>query len=937
MKSSKKIIKKIIAVLLALITTFSVATPVMAADFKGEIYQIDLPRSADPNKNNWGHSTLNLMGGWNVKSVNKTTSKSIGSYEGNTCYCIEPGVSLHTGDSFTQKGEDYWDKFPSNQTINYRNIQAYVGRILQYGWTGKNDLQWNSKNASDRNEMGELFATQALIWETIVGERDENFNKVNAANYGKDNVMEMFSSKHPCYSEIMSHYKDIEAKVKKHKVIPSFTAKSQSQAPTVELKYQDGTYTATVTDTNGVLSAYDFSSSDPNVKLSKSGSSLTISTTKPPTDTFSIKANKRESKRRALITWTDGKVSSSHNQIQDTVTYGQEVVDPVQAFLKVKVSAGNCKITKTAEDGYKEGFNFKVTGPAGFEKTVTTDKTGSWTLTNVPAGEYTITEKLTEEQSRYVQPETQKILVKAGQTETVSFNNELKRGSAQFKKTDLETGKEIETKDGIFGVYSYDKKSKEYERVEQMTYSDDKKAYTTSDLPVTVKNDGKYKILEEKAPSGYANPTKVEFEFTITQDGQIHNINDGTVTNIPQKAKVHIEKQGEVLDSFDFMQTEFGLKYSPIYKVTNLPGSVWELSALEDIVVNGDVKHKKGDVIQNITTTKEGATSDPLYLGKYKLKEIVAPDGYFIGANEFEFELAYHDQSIDIFTEYFTAFNERQKVKVQLQKEIEENNYYPNENAYKDIIFGIFSNEEVKDVLGNTILEKDSLVDCFGLNDSLQGISSTDLPCGFKWYAKELQTAEGYILNQEKYPFVFENRPQDIPLIWIDINNGEAIENKVIKGCVEIIKKSDFDGKLLKGAEYGVFKESDDTQIATMVTDENGYAKCPIDLTYGGYYLKEMKAPPHYYIDENIYHFFIGAEGEEYQTIHFDFTDTPKIGTLIPNYQETGLNEGKDNSTTSPETGDYSNLWLPIILLICSSSMLIVFNLKHRSNKKKKQ
>ena len=174
-------------------------------------------------------------------------------------------------------------------------------------------------------------------------------------------------------------------------------------------------------------------------------------------------------------------------------------------------------------------------------------------------------------------------------------------------------------------------------------------------------------------------------------------------------------------------------------------------------------------------------------------------------------------------------------------------------------------------------------------------------------------------------------------MIWIDINNGEAIENKVIKGCVEIIKKSDFDGKLLKGAEYGVFKESDDTQIATMVTDENGYAKCPIDLTYGGYYLKEMKAPPHYYIDENIYHFFIGAEGEEYQTIHFDFTDTPKIGTLIPNYQETGLNEGKDNSTTSPETGDYSNLWLPIILLICSSSMLIVFNLKHRSNKKKKQ
>ena len=81
-----------------------------------------------------------------------------------------------------------------------------------------------------------------------------------------------------------------------------------------------------------------------------------------------------------------------------------------------------------------------------------------------------------------------------------------------------------------------------------------------------------------------------------------------------------------------------------------MPGSVWEITALEDIVVNGDVKHKKGDVIQNITTTEEGPTSEPLYLGKYRLKEIVSSDGFFIGSNEFEFELTYHDQSIDIYT-----------------------------------------------------------------------------------------------------------------------------------------------------------------------------------------------------------------------------------------------------------------------------------------------
>ena len=85
-------------------------------------------------------------------------------------------------------------------------------------------------------------------------------------------------------------------------------------------------------------------------------------------------------------------------------------------------------------------------------------------------------------------------------------------------------------------------------------------------------------------------------------------------------------------------------------------------------------------------------------------------------------------------------------------------------------------------------LKKDCLVDCFGLNDSFEGISSTDLPCSTKWYVRELQTAEGYILNQNKYPFVFNTRPQDIPLTWIEINNGEPIVNEVIKGCVEILK-----------------------------------------------------------------------------------------------------------------------------------------------------
>lgn len=933
----KNVIKKFFAVLLALITTFSVATPAFAAEKIGEVLQMNLPRAADPNKDNWGHPALNYMGGWwTFEEYGYTTAKAVDDYEGPTCYCIEPGISLHTGDKLTQKGEDFWDYYPSdyNPTITPREIKEFIGRILQYGWTGNNDLQWNSTNASDRDEMGNMFATQALIWEVVVGERDENFNKIDATRYGKDNVMEIYSSKNPCYAEIMRHYKDIEAKVKRHKTIPSFCGKSATQAQTVELKYQDGKYMATLTDTNNILSEFNFSSSASGVQITKNGNQLTISTTTPPKDTFTISGTKSNAKRKALITWTDEIISPTTGQLQDIVTYGQEVVDPVPAYIKVKVSAGNCNIMKTSEDGYKEGFVFDVTGPAGFKQTVTTDSNGSWLLTNVPAGEYTATERLTEEQSRYVQPESQTFTVYAGQTATVTFNNELKRGSAQFQKTDIETDKEIESKDGIFGVYSWDKNANEYERVEQMTYSDELQAYTTSDLPVTVKNDGKYKILEEVAPTGYANPTKVEFEFTITEDGQIHHINDGTVTNIPQKGRIHLDKQGEVLERFDFMQTEFGLKYSPIYTVQSLPDTEWEITALKDIVVNGDVKYKAGDYVQTITTTEDGATSDPLYLGWYRVKEVSTKEGYFIGANEFEIELTYHDQSIDVFTEYITAYNERQHMKVRMEKDIEENPYYPNPDAYKDIIFGIFTDEDITTADGEVLLEKDSLVDCFGLNDSYQGVSSVDFPVGTKWYVKELQTSEGFVLNTNKYPFEFTPQAQEIPLIWIDLNEGgTVIKNEWMKGIVELLKKSDFDGKLLKDAVYGIFRESDDMKVDELITDENGYAKSNVTLYYGGYYIQELKAPDHYYLDDTKYYFFIGSEGEAFQTIHYDFEDTPKIGHLIPVYSEGGLGEGQ-----SPDTGDHSMpLWIPSALLAVSGSAILILLFGQKVFKKKKQ
>ncbi|MCI9576043.1 MAG: hypothetical protein HFJ84_05100 [Clostridiales bacterium] len=60
------------------------------------------------------------------------------SFNGNICYCIEPGVSLETGDSLVARDENFWDNYPDdfNDTITPYEIKMFIGRIFQYGYTG---------------------------------------------------------------------------------------------------------------------------------------------------------------------------------------------------------------------------------------------------------------------------------------------------------------------------------------------------------------------------------------------------------------------------------------------------------------------------------------------------------------------------------------------------------------------------------------------------------------------------------------------------------------------------------------------------------------------------------------------------------------------------------------------------------------------------------
>lgn len=426
----KKCMSLFLAALMCVTTLFGIGTTAYAAEETDEVCLVSFPRDGDANYGGeWGHGSYTYANGWSMASSRYTTVRAMGSYDGNICYCIEPGVPQDSGDRFTKKGENFWDNYPSsyNKTISPDDIKLFIGRIFQYGYTGTISTSWRSQNEGG-DRLAHAVATQLLVWETVVGERDADFNKVGTG--GKDAICDQISTSHPLYSQIMSYYNSIAASVQTYSKVPSFFAKSASKAKSIELEWDGEKYTATLTDTNNVLSNYSFSASVSGIRFSVSGNKLTITADTAPSDTVTIKAEKKNSQRRGVITWTDG-VYGPNGKLQDVVTYAQSVNDPVKGYLNIKVSYGSAKIVKTSEDGKVEGISFTITGN-GVNKTVQTGAGGVIQIDNLTPGVYTVTE---QSYDKYEPQEVRRVTVVSGQVATVNFSNVLKRGDLTVTKT----------------------------------------------------------------------------------------------------------------------------------------------------------------------------------------------------------------------------------------------------------------------------------------------------------------------------------------------------------------------------------------------------------------------------------------------------------------------------------------------------------------------
>ena len=421
--------KRAAALLLALVLCFAcVGTASAAEDVSGKVYLISYPRDGDENYHtgSWGHDALHFRHGWKLSASDYLDVRAIGSYDANICYCIEPGVIQNTGDAFSRMGEDFWENMPDfNDLMTPQQMKRYIGRIMTYGYTGGVSTQWRSQNAGG-DKLAHAYATQLLIWETVAGERDADFRYV--APTDADAVREVIRDTHPLREKIFSYYDSIVSNVQKHTKVPSFCTKNLREARTVMLEWDGRAYSTVLTDENGVLENYTFSAD--GIHCEVQGNKLLLTAEDAPNAPVTLTAEKKNSSRCGVITWTDGQFGIGSG-LQDLVTYAETVNDPVEGYLLLTVPNGNLKLKKTSEDGKIAGISFTITGD-NFNETATTDANGELQLNDLVPGVYTVTENA----AAFYKPQApQTVTVRAGQTAEVSFSNHLQRGTLEVTKT----------------------------------------------------------------------------------------------------------------------------------------------------------------------------------------------------------------------------------------------------------------------------------------------------------------------------------------------------------------------------------------------------------------------------------------------------------------------------------------------------------------------
>ena len=594
--------------------------------------------------------------------------------------------------------------------------------------------------------------------------------------------------------------------------------------------------------------------------------------------------------------YTVQEISPSEGYLLDKTVYSVDAEaenysiehNPISMTVTEDVIKGNIAIIKHSDDGSTQietpevGAEFEVylkssdsyEAAKDSEKDyLVCDENGYAATKKLPYGIYVVHQTKGWESTEYM--EDFEVVISENEKEYFYLlNDAVKKSFVKIVKKDAETGNVIPVS-GI-GFKVWDCANSEY--VSQKIYYPSEmildEFYTDESGSLMLPNElayGDYELHEVQSAEGYVldkNPVP----FTI--DGSVETV-VVEKTNTAQKGRISVQKTGDIFTTVATASSAYTdencetivnpTTYTPVFASGNLSGAVFQIIAVEDIVtLDGTIRANAGDVVAEITTDENGyAETDLLYLGKYEVREITAPDGYALNAESQFVELTYAGQEIAVRDTVNTSFvNDYQGVEISLSKVMEKDELFNigNSDEYTRVRFGLFAAENITAADGS-VIPADGLISEISLAENMSAKFDTALPFG-KYYVQEIATDEHYVLNGKKYLVNFEYMGQEVTTVTVDCGEFKnALKRGKISG-----KKVDENEKSLENALFGLFavdtaEFTADNAYMTAVSDENGHFEFD-KIPYGEYIVREIEAPTGYILSDESYPVTISEDGE---------------------------------------------------------------------------
>ena len=593
----------ILALVMAAMLAVSAYAATVVVKYKVYVYtsqltfkQYDYSSSTTPSTRNLTILADSSLGSgsalYHVKYVN-----------GALAYCIQPGVRSDDSSNYVQGSSGCWYNLPAS-------VQSGIALALACGYpSAEYGTAYGDSNSSDIIGAEKWAATQAVIWDLICEYR----SPYDYRSWGSSPFYNCVdTSRYPTFA---LGYSEIIDAMQSATDIPSFAATSSRWCDTIELaKDSSGNYSASVTDSNGVLGDFNFSSNSGNgITFSQKGNTLTITAT--PEAAKNLNTEKTYSATgsaygidpdEAVLCWYD-----STGKYQSLASYTGTGLDPVRAYIKIKATVtedkGSLTINKTDADTGKAlaGVTYRLYDSAGNKiADATTGANGKAVFSDLPLGSYSYQEISAPE--GYVVDDTKyPITITASALDiTATRTNALGKAGVEISKVDADSKSPLQGA----GFRLYDASGSQV--AEGYTDANGKLSFTGLKL-------GSYTCKEFQAPTGY-ELDETAFPVTLNQNGQVLK---GTREN-----KL-------ITGSIEILKVDADTKKP-------LAGVVYRLFDAD------------GNKIADGTTDANGKlTFDNLKPGSYSYQEISTMDGYQLDETKYDFSLTSENLNVKVTRE----------------------------------------------------------------------------------------------------------------------------------------------------------------------------------------------------------------------------------------------------------------------------------------------